>query len=261
MSDADEHRSHSRDFVASLDKGLKILLCFERKHSKLTLAEVARLTGFAPATARRFLMTLEALDYLHSDGKRFWVTPRTLLLARPYLVSRPAPQLAQPVLDTLAERTRQSASLGILLDDEVLIIARSTGRRTLSTGLAIGSRLPVYCSSLGRALLSTLPQEAVMGHLARATFEPWTPHTSPDIAAALDQVERCRAHGWAECDEELELGVRSIAVPIQNASGKTLAALSLSVRAERMTMQAFQAAHLGAIHEARRQLAAKVAFD
>jgi len=257
----DEHRLHSRDFVASLDKGLKVLLCFERKHSKLTLAEVARLTGYSPATARRFLMTLHALDYLHSDGKRFWVSPRTLLLARPYLVSRPAPQLAQPILDALADRTRQSASLGILLDNEVLIIARSTGRRTLSTGLAIGSRLPIYCSSLGRALLSTLPQEDVMGYLAKASYEQWTPRTVPDIASAAESVARCRFAGWAECDEELEMGVRSIAVPIPNASGKALAALSLSVRAERMTMQEFQDAHLGAIQEARRHLGAAIAFD
>ncbi|MBO9651603.1 MAG: helix-turn-helix domain-containing protein [Variovorax sp.] len=257
----DEHRLHSRDFVASLDKGLKVLLCFERKHSKLTLAEVARLTGYSPATARRFLMTLHALDYLHSDGKRFWVSPRTLLLARPYLVSRPAPQLAQPILDALAERTRQSASLGILLDNEVLIIARSTGRRTLSTGLAIGSRLPIYCSSLGRALLSTLPQEEVMGYLAKASYEPWTPRTVPDIASAAESVARCRSTGWAECDEELEMGVRSIAVPIPNASGKALAALSLSVRAERMTMKAFEEAHLDAIQETRKQLGAAIAFD
>ncbi|MBB3177943.1 IclR family transcriptional regulator C-terminal domain-containing protein [Variovorax sp. Sphag1AA] len=258
---SDEHRLHSRDFVASLDKGLKVLLCFERKHSKLTLAEVARLTGYSPATARRFLMTLEALDYLHSDGKRFWVSPRTLLLARPYLVSRPAPQLAQPILDALAERTRQSASLGILLDNEVLIIARSTGRRTLSTGLAIGSRLPIYCSSIGRAILSTLPQEEVMSYLANASYEQWTPRTVPDIASAAESVARCRSTGWAECDEELELGVRSIAVPIPNASGKAVAALSLSVRAERMTMKAFEDAHLDAIQETRKQLGAAIAFD
>ncbi len=84
----EEYRSHTRDFVASLEKGLKVLLCFDRKHSKFSLSEVARLTGYTPAAARRFLMTLEELDYLHSDGKRFWVAPRILLLARPYLTSR-----------------------------------------------------------------------------------------------------------------------------------------------------------------------------
>lgn len=256
-----DDRRHSRDFVASLDKGLKVLLCFERKHPKLSLSEVARLTGYSPATARRCLMTLHALDYLHSDGKRYWVAPRTLLLARPYLVSRPAPQLAQPVLDALAERTRQSASLGILLDNEVMIIARSTGRRTLSTGLGVGSRLPAYCSALGRALLLSLSQEEVVEYLAGAAFEQWTAKTVPDVVSAADCVARCRSAGWAVCDEELEMGVRSIAVPIQNASGATVAAVSLSVRAERMTMQAFQEMHLSAIQEAGSHLSSKTAFD
>ncbi|MGB3071194.1 MAG: IclR family transcriptional regulator C-terminal domain-containing protein [Ottowia sp.] len=258
---SDEYRSHSRDFVASLDKGFQVLMCFERKHSKLTLSEVARLTGYSPATARRFLMTLHALDYLHTDGKHFWVAPRTLLLARPYLVSRPAPQLAQPILDSLAERTRQSASLGILLDNEVLIIARSTGRRTLSTGLAIGSRLPAYCSSLGRALLSALPQEDVMNRLAETSFEQWTPKTVQDAASAAECIERCRSLGWSECNEELEMGVRAIAVPIRNASGQALAAVSLSVRAERMSLQTFQETHLSAIQEAGNRLGSIISFD
>lgn len=247
-------RSHSRDFVASLDKGLQVLLCFDRKHSRLSLSEVARLTGYTPAAARRFLMTLEELDYLHSDGKYFWVAPRTLLLARPYLTSRAAPQVAQPILDKLADRTRQSASLGVLLDKEVLIIARSTGRRTLSTGLGIGSRLPVFCSALGRAMLSTLSAEEARDHLAVAAMEKWTPKTVDNLAGAVESVERCRRQGWGECDEELELGVRSIAIPISNASDRTIAALSLSVRAERMTMDAFRIAHLAAIEEARDEL-------
>lgn len=257
----DPGRSHPRDFVASLEKGLKVLLCFERKHSKLSLSEVARLTGYTPATARRLLMTLQELDYLHSDGKRFWVAPRTLLLARPYLMSRPAPQLAQPVLDKLADRTRQSASLGLLLDQEVLIIARSTGRRTLSTGLGIGSRLPAFCSAIGRAVLSTLPRADVVRYLEATPLDPYTPKTVRDVASAVEQVEHCRLHGWAECDEELELGVRSIAIPVSSFPDRTMAAVSLSVRAERMTMQAFRQAHLEAIREARDELKATVSFE
>lgn len=257
----DEHRSHPRDFVASLEKGLKVLLCFERKHSRLSLSEVARLTGYTPATARRLLMTLQTLDYLHSDGKHFWVAPRTLLLARPYLMSRPAPQLAQPVLDKLAERTRQSASLGLLLDQEVLIIARSTGRRTLSTGLGIGSRLPAFCSALGRAVLSTLPQEEIVRYLAATPLDAYTPKTVRDVASATEQVQHCRTYGWAECNEELELGVRSMAVPITSHADKTIAALSLSVRAERMGMDAFRQAHLAALQEARDALRATINFD
>lgn len=257
-----ELRSHSRDFVVSLEKGLQVLLCFDRKHAKLSLTEVARLTGHTPAAARRFLRTLEALGYLGTDGKRFWVAPRTLLLARPYLASRAAPQVAQPILDKLAERTRQSASLGVMLDNEVLIIGRSTGRRTLSTGLGIGSRLPVFCSAIGRAVLSSLPEQEVLARLSTTTMSPWTPHTVTDIGPAVESVNRCRIQGWAECDEELELGVRSIALPISDPADKTRAAISLSVRAERMGMEAFRLAHLPAIEEAREELIrSRVTFD
>lgn len=258
---SENHRSHPRDFISSLEKGFRVLLSFERKHSKLTLSEVARLTGSTPATARRLLLTLQELDYLHSDGKHFWVAPRTLLLARPYLMSRPAPQMAQPVLDKLADGTRQSASVGVLLDQEVLIIARSTGRRTLSTGLGIGSRLPVFCSAMGRAVLSTLSPDEAMRWLAATPLDPWTPKTVRGLAAAADQVAHCRRFGWAECDEELEIGVRSIAVPITSASDRTTAAISLSVRAERMTMGAFRQTHLSVLQQARDALRATVSFD
>lgn len=257
-----EYRKHSRNHVASLEKGLKVLLCFDRKHARLSLSEVARLTGYTPAAARRFLMTLQELDYLHSDGKYYWVAPRTLLLARPYLTSRAAPQIAQPILDELADRTRQSASLGVLLDHNVLIVGRSTGRRTLSTGLGIGYLLPVFCSALGRAMLSCLSPAEAYAHLAAVPMEKWTPKTVDNIEVALASVDRCRILGWAECDEELELGVRSIALPIANATDRTIAALSLSVRAERMSMDAFRAAYLPALKEARDKLIrAKVAFN
>lgn len=257
----EDHRSHPREFVASLEKGLKVLMCFDRKHPKLSLSDVARLTGYTPAAARRFLMTLESLNYLHSDGKWFWVAPRALLLARPYLTSRSAPQVAQPILDKLADRTRQSASLGLLLGNEVLIIARSTGRRTLSTGLGIGSRLPVFCSALGRAALSQLTPQQVLENLSCIPVEKLTPKTVDNVSSAVQSVEHCRTHGWAQCDEELEMGVRSIAVPLPGACDKTIAALSLSVRAERMTMDGFRSAHLAAIEEARDELIrSKVTF-
>jgi len=257
----DEHRNHSRDFVASLEKGLNVLMCFDRKHPKLNLSEVAQLTGYTPATARRLLLTLEALNFLQTDGKRFWVTPRALLLARPYLVSRPAPQLAQPILDALAERTRQSASLATLVDDDVLVIARSTGRRTLSTGLSIGSRLPVYCSALGRAIFSTKSEAQVMQYLQDVVFEAWTPKTAQTPEAAYQEIAGCRQRGWAACNEEVEMGVRSIAVPILNSSGEALGAISLSVRAERMSLDSFVATHLEALLAASKQLATSKVLD
>lgn len=243
-----------KDFVTSLQKGLDVLTCFNRQHSKLTLSEVSRLTGSSPASARRSLHTLLALDYLESDGKRFWVAPRALLVAHAYLASRPTSQLAQPLLDALAERTRQSASMGKLLDEDVIIIARSTARRSLSTGLGIGSRLPTYCSALGRVLLANLqPTEAA--RLVRAMPRPaLTEKTIHEANAVLDRVELCRREGWAAADGELELGVRSMAVPVFDRDGGFVGGLSISMRAERMTMMEFQDESLPVLLKAQRTL-------
>ena len=240
-----------KDFVASLQKGLDVLTCFGRQASKLTLSEVARLTGSTPASARRSLHTLQALDYLESDGKRFWVAPRALLVAHAYLASRPTPQLAQPLLDALAERTRQSASMGKLLDDDVIIIARSTARRSLSTGLGIGSRLPAYCSALGRVLLASLPPAEAARRVKAMRRVPLTARTVYEADEVLARVERCRREGWAGADGELELGVRSMAVPVFDREGGHAGGLSMSVRAERMTMAEFVEALLPVLMKAR----------
>jgi IclR family pca regulon transcriptional regulator len=247
-----------KNFVASLEKGLKVLACFGRGASKLTLTEVATLTGSTAGSARRSLHTLHALDYLESDGKRFWVAPRALLFAHAYLASRPTPQLAQPLLDALSERTRESASLGKLLDDDVVIVARSTARRSLSTGLGIGSRLPAYCSALGRVLLASLPREEAARRVRGMERPALTPATVVRSDEVLALVARCRAEGWAGSDGELETGVRSMAVPVVDREGRTVAAMSISVRAERMTFPEFQQALLPALRKAGDSLAQRL---
>lgn len=247
-----------KDFVASLQKGLEVLTCFGRGAVKLTLSEVARRTGSSPASARRSLHTLLALDYLESDGKRFWVAPRALLVAHAYLASRPIPQLAQPLLDALSERTRQSASLGKLLDDDVIIIARSTARRSLSTGLGIGSRLPAYCSALGRVVLASLPPAQAAQRVRAMRRVPLTPKCIYEADEVIAAVERCRVEGWSGNDEELELGVRSMALPVHDRTGRFVAGLSISIRAERMTMSEFRDALLPVLRKAGARLGEQV---
>jgi len=247
-----------KNFVTALQKGLDVLTCFGRNASKLTLSEAARLTGSSPASARRSLHTLHALGYLDSDGKRFWVAPRALLVAHAYLSSRPTPQLAQPLLDALSERTRESASLGKLLDDDVIIIARSTARRSLSTGLGIGSRLPAYCSAIGRVLLASLPPEEAARRVRAMQRVPLTPRTVWRLDEVLALVRDCREQGWAGNDGELELGVRSMAVPVVDRDGVTVGGLSISVRAERMSFAEFRAGLLPTLLKARDSLAARL---
>jgi IclR family pca regulon transcriptional regulator len=247
-----------KNFVTSLEKGLDVLTCFGRQHSRLTVSEVSRLTLSSPASARRSLLTLQALGYLESDGKRFWMLPKALLVAHAYLASRPTPSLAQPLLDALSERTRESASLGKLLDDDAIIIARSTARRSLSTGLGIGSRLPAYCSALGRVLLASLPPAEAEARVRAMPRRALTNRTVFEADAVLDVIARCREEGHAGNDGELEIDVRSMAVPVYDRSGATVAAMSIAVRSERMAFVEFRDAFLPALQKARNTLAGRL---
>ena len=239
-----------KNFVASLQKGLDVLTCFGRQHSRLTVSEVGRLTQSSPASARRSLLTLQTLGYLDSDGKRFWMLPKALLVAHAYLASRPAPSLAQPLLDALSERTRESASLAMLQGDDAIIIARSTARRSLSTGLGIGSRLPAYCAALGRVLLAGLPPDEAARRVHAMPRPRLSPRTVTDANEVLALVARCREEGYASNDGELELDVRSMAVPVFDRSGQVMAAMSIAVRAERMTLAEVRETFLPALRKA-----------
>jgi IclR family pca regulon transcriptional regulator len=244
-----------KNFVASLQKGLDVLTCFGRQHSRVTVSEVARITQSSPASARRSLLTLQALGYLDSDGKRYWMLPKALLVAHAYLSSRPMPSMAQPLLDALSERTRESASLGMLLDDDAIIIARSTARRSLSIGLGIGSRLPAYCAALGRVLLAGLPPDEAERRVRAMQRPSLTARTVTDAREVIALVDRCREEGHASSDGELELGVRSMAVPVFDRSGNVMAAMSIAVRAERMTLAEVRDTFLPALRKGSGSLA------
>jgi IclR family pca regulon transcriptional regulator len=247
-----------KNFVTSLQKGLEVLTCFGRQHSRLTVSEVARLTHVSPASARRSLLTLQTMGYLGSEGKHFWMLPRCLLVAHAYLTSRATPSLAQPLLDALSERTRESASLGTLLDDDAIIIARSTARRSLSTGLGIGSRLPVYCSAMGRVLLASMAPEEAARRVHGMLRPQLTAGTVTDASQVLNLVALCRTDGFASNDGELEIGVRSMAVPVSDRAGNAVGAMSIAVRAERMTMAEFREAFLPALKLARTTLTTRL---
>ncbi|MCZ2105131.1 MAG: helix-turn-helix domain-containing protein [Burkholderiales bacterium] len=247
-----------KNFVESLRKGLDVLTCFDRRHTRLTLSQVARLTQSTPASARRSLSTLVRLGYMETDGKLFWMLPKSLLVAYSFLSSRPMPALAQPLLDALAERTRESAALGMPLDDDAIIISRSTARRSLSAGLATGSRLPLYCSAMGRIMLSSLPPQEARGRLQGLDRTALTNRTVVDLNALLRLLDTCRQSGWAYCDEEIEPGVRSMAVPVRDPQGATIAAISVAARAHRLSMGEFSEAFLAPLQRARNALEKKL---
>jgi IclR family pca regulon transcriptional regulator len=246
--------SAERSFVGSLRKGLDVLTAFDQANAKLTVSDVARMTGASPASARRSLLTLHRLGYLAHDRKLFWLLPKVLLFANAYLTSRPMPGLAQPLLDSLAERTRESASLAKLMEDKVIIIARSAARRSLTVGLRIGSQLPAYCSATGRVLLAGLAPRDAHALISKMELYPRTPRTATSVDAVVAHVDACREEGYAISDGELELEVRSMAMPIFDRHGGTIAALSIAVRADRMALHEMKRTFLPALRRAQARL-------
>jgi IclR family pca regulon transcriptional regulator len=257
MAAAAEPRN--KDHIAGLAKGLRLLEAFDAAHARMTVTEAARRVDLSLASARRCLLTLCELGYVQTDGKRYWLDHGALRVGYAYASSTQLPRLFQPALDALSERSRESATLAVLHGEAVLIAARSTARRTLRVGLGVGSRLPLHCSSAGRALLAPLPDAQARAMLSATTPERFTARTLTQARDLLRELAASRERGYGVCDEEIELGVRSIAVPIFGRSGTPIAAMSIATRAERMTVAEMAEAYLPALR--RSQEWARGRFD
>lgn len=226
-----------RDVIAGLEKGLAVIEAFSETRPRLSVTDAARITGLSRAAARRCLLTLVKSGYAAFDGKFFTLTPRILRLGHAYLSSVSLSARIQPFLERISEQTGESSSAGVLDDTDVVYIARSVTRRIMSIGLAIGSRLPAYCTSLGRALLAQMPEDELQAYLRRMRPVRFTPKTrleEREIRAALDDVRRL---GYALVDEELELGLRSIAVPVFNGRGEAVASINVSTQTGRTSVE------------------------
>ncbi len=231
-----DERRRSADFVQSLERGLLVLRAFDAEHRELGLSEVARISGLTRAAARRFLLTLVSLGYMnHSDG-RFSLSPRVLELGYAYLSSLTLPEVAQPHMEALVAAVNESSSISVLDGTEIVYVARVPTRRIMSITLSVGTRLPAYATSMGRVLLAALPGETLEARLAQIELRPLSAHTITDLDALRAVLERVRRQGWAAVDQELEEGLRSLAVPIRDSSGTAVAALNVSVHATRGSM-------------------------
>lgn len=218
-------------FVQSLARGLAVIRAFGADSPAMTLSEVARKTEMSRAAARRFLLTLIELGYLRSDGREFTLTAKVLELGYAYLSGQSLPQLAAPALEDLSAGLGESVSMAVLDGTDIVYVARVHTRRIMSVGIAVGSRFPAYATSMGRVLLAGLDDEQVAAVLARSDLRTLTPNTSTDTAALLDAVRTVRREGWASVDQELEIGLRSIAVPVRNPAGAVVAAVNVSLSA------------------------------
>ncbi len=234
---ANKQRAPERDpsYVEAFARGLRVIRSFGEGRETMTLADIAKLTDLPRATVRRSLFTLGQLGYVIDDGRQFRLTPKVLSLGYAYLSSTPLPRVILPALEMVSEQVRESCSAAILDGPDIVYIARSATKRIMSVGLAVGSRLPAYCTSLGRALLAYEPVERQQAILATSLLKPLTPKTVSDPQTLLGIFQQVAHQGYAFVDEELELGLRSIAVPVTNATGHVVAAINISTQASRLS--------------------------
>ncbi|MGC2779050.1 MAG: IclR family transcriptional regulator C-terminal domain-containing protein [Bradyrhizobium sp.] len=247
----DDKRKHDRDFVGALEKGLAVIEAFDTAVPQLTLTAAARKTGLTRAAARRYLLTLVALGYAETDGKIFRLMPRVLRLGYAYLSTASLPKLAQPILDRIGERVREVVSLATLDGTEVVFLARSASRRVLSATTSVGMRLPAYCTAMGRIMLAGLSDAEAERLLASMPLKRLTPRTRIDMGDLMAEIAAARTNGYAVSDEELEMGLRSIAVPVTNAQGQVMLAMSVSLQAAHMTVEEMEEKILPELNAAR----------
>ncbi|MBM7442451.1 IclR family transcriptional regulator C-terminal domain-containing protein [Streptomyces sp. HB132] len=225
-----------REFVESLARGLTVITAFGDTGDALTLSAVARATGLSRASARRALITLEHLGYVAVDGRGHRLTPRVLALGYPPLSRVTLPRIAEPHLVALAGRIHESTSLAVLVDDSVQYVARAATHRIMNVNITVGTRFPAYATSLGRVLLAGLPAAGLGPLLDHAELRPLAPHTLTRRAALEAVLERVRAEGYALVDEELEAGLRSIAVPVRDRTGEAVAAINVAMHSSSRTI-------------------------
>lgn len=237
------------DFVGGFAKGLKVIEAFGETKPRLTIADVSKDTGLDRATARRCLLTLAELGYAAYDGKFFELTPKILRLGHAYLSATPLPRLVQPYLDQLSEKVGESASVSVLDGTEIVYVARASQKRVMSINLSAGSRLPAYCASMGRVLLAALPETEARAIVAASDLRANTPFTRTDPDALMEEFSRVRRQGYALIDQELEIGLRSIAVPLENARGRVVAALNIGAPAAHAAAEEMAERYLPAMRE------------
>jgi IclR family pca regulon transcriptional regulator len=230
------YMASEKDLMGGLAKGLKVIEAFSADHPRLSISQAADIAGLDRATTRRCLLTLAELGYAAYDGKFFTVTPKVLRLGTGCLATMPLPRIVQPLLDQLSERIGQSTSVSILDETEIVYVARAAQRRVMSIALMPGSRLPAYCTSMGRVLLAALDATGRRRLLEISHIESRTERTLTDSDALLAELEITKQRGYALIDQEVEVGLRSVAVPLLNMRGQTVAALNVGLPAAAASM-------------------------
>lgn len=244
-----------RDTVAGLANGLGVIEAFDQDRPRLSISEVAQRTGLTRAAARRYLLTLMQLGFVHQDGRLFALSPRVLRLGQSYMRSARLPRVIQPQLQNIALAMQEASSVGVLDGADVIAIAAVTVGRVVSTTLQPGTRVSAHCSANGRVLLAALPDDALDHWLATHPMVARTPRTLTQPQQVREAVLQVRQQGYAMVDQELEVGLRTISVPLRNFRGETVAAMNVSAHAARQQLDELRERCLPVLLQAQAQLA------
>lgn len=217
--------------VQSLAKGLAVIQAFDAAHPEQTLSDVARSTGLTRATARRFLLTLIDLGYMRTDGRLFRLTPQVLNLGHAYLSSLQLPEIAQPHLRELSDQVGESSSVAVLDGSDIVYVARVALKRIMTVAITVGTRFPAYATSMGQVLLADLDPQELDEVLARTDLAPLTPQTVTNRSQLEKELAGVRESGYSLNDQQLEIGLVSLAAPIRGSDGRVIAAVNVSTRA------------------------------
>lgn len=226
-----------RDLVAGLEKGLAVIEAFDQERPRLTISEVAALTGLTRAAARRYLLTLTHLGFVTQDRKMFALAPKVLRLGQSYMHSARLPRIVEPELHKLAFALKEASSAGVLDGDDVICIAATNSGRLVAPALQPGMRVPAYCSGNGRIMLAALAPAELDAWLAHQQFSALTPHTITQPERLRKEIARAGSLGYACIDQELEIGLRTVAVPLKTYRGDVVASLNICAHASRMSME------------------------
>ena len=233
--------------MQSLDRGLAVIRAFGPDREKLSLSEVARATGLTRAAARRFLLTLVKLGYMRSDGREFSLRPRVLELGYAYLSGLALPEVAAPHLEELVARLHESSSISVLDGHHVVYVARVPTKRIMTVAISVGTRFPLYATSMGRVLLAAMSEEELERYLAEAVFESFTGRTVTDPDRLRTIVHEVARQGYAIVDQELEEGLRAVAAPIRGSADVGTASINVSAHASRVSLAVMRSEILPAL--------------
>ena len=243
------------NFMMSLARGLLVIQAFSERRLQLSISQLSRRTALSRASVRRCLHTLSKLGFAGTDdGRSFYLRPRVLALGHSYLSSMPLATAAQPILEHLSQILHESCSIALLDGTEIVYVARAHVTRIMAIDLGVGTRLPAFCTSMGRVLLANLPPDELETVLPKIAFTRYTDRTVSSVEKLRQVLMTVRREGHAIIDQELELGLRSMAVPVRNPAGRVVAAINVGAHGQRVSIQDMRTRFLPYLHAAAQEL-------